>query len=152
MGANGLAVCSHPFERSIFMDAIALRLSPQQDLKAELDAFALAQNLEAACIVTCVGSLTQAVLRLAGASEGTVYNGRFEIVSLVGTLSKHGSHYHGAIADSTGHITGGHILRGCLIYTTAEIVIGILPNLSFQRTYDAATGYRELAIENKISK
>ncbi|NJO43650.1 MAG: DNA-binding protein [Cyanobacteria bacterium CRU_2_1] len=60
------------------MDAIALRLKPHQDLKAELDAFAIQHGLAAACIVTCVGSLSRAVLRLAAQSEATVYNDRFE--------------------------------------------------------------------------
>lgn len=129
------------------MMAIALRLSPQQDLKAELDALAIAQNLEAACILTCVGSLTRAVLRLAGQSEPTTYEGRFEIVSLVGLLSRHGAHYHMAIADPTGHTIGGHVLAGCQIYTTAEIVVGVMSQIRFRRELDPATGYRELAIE-----
>lgn len=129
------------------MMAIALRLLPQQDLKTELDTLAIAQNLEAACVLTCVGSLTRAVLRLAGQSEPTTYDGRFEIVSLVGLLSRHGSHYHMAIADDTGRTLGGHVLAGCQIYTTAEIVLGILPQARFVRELDPATGYRELAIE-----
>lgn len=129
------------------MMAIALRLLPQQDLKAELDALAIAQNLEAACILTCVGSLTRAVLRLAGQSEPATYDGQFEIVSLMGLLSQHGSHYHMAIADPTGRTLGGHVLTGCQIYTTAEIVIGILPHTRFSRELDPATGYRELSIE-----
>ena len=128
------------------MDAIALRLQPQQDLKAELDAFAVTHNLEAACIVTCVGSLTKAVLRLAGQAGGTTYTGKFEIVSLTGVMSRHGSHYHMAIADATGCVIGGHVLLGCSIYTTAEIVIGILPQLCFRRELDETTGYRELTI------
>ncbi|HEY9619948.1 MAG TPA: PPC domain-containing DNA-binding protein [Crinalium sp.] len=128
------------------MDTIAIRLEPQQDLKLELDAIARQRNFEAACIVTCVGSLTQAVLRLAGQDSGTAYHDRFEIVSLVGTFSQYGSHYHMAIADSTGRTMGGHVMQGCLVYTTAEIVIGILPNISFYRNYDATTGYRELVI------
>ena len=129
------------------MQAVALRLNPQQDLKIELDRFALTQNLEAACIVTCVGSLTKAVLRLANQPHETLYEGHFEIVSLTGILSRHGSHAHIAIADSTGQIYGGHLLQGCKIYTTAELIIGILPSLSFKREYDPLTGYRELRIE-----
>ena len=128
------------------MDAIALRLKPQQDLKLELDAFVRKQDLEAACILTCVGSLRQAVLRLANQSEATVYETMFEIVSLTGVMSKHGSHYHISIADQTGRTYGGHLLEGCLIYTTAEIVMGVLPHLSFRREYDAETGYKELSI------
>lgn len=128
------------------MDALAIRLKPQQDLKAELDQFVRKQSLSAACIVTCVGSLTQATLRHANQPNGTVYQGHFEIVSLTGVMSVHGSHYHIAIADSSGATTGGHLLEGCLIYTTAEIVIGVLPQLQFAREFDEATGFKELAI------
>lgn len=128
------------------MDTIALRLTPQQDLKAELDHLVRKQTIEAACILTCVGSLTKAILRLANQSQASIYKGQFEIVSLTGVMSRHGSHYHIAIADETGQTIGGHLLEGCLIYTTAEIVIGVLPNLSFRREYDAVTGYNELAI------
>lgn len=128
------------------MDAIALRLGPGQDLKIELDALAREKSLEAACVLTAVGSLTKAVLRLADQETATVYEGRFELVSLMGVLSRHGSHYHVAIADSSGHTLGGHLLEGCQTYTTAEIVIGVLPQISFQRAYDPATGYQELAI------
>lgn len=129
------------------IQAIALRLSPQQDLKAELEDYMQQQNLEAACILTCVGSLTQATLRHANQLSATVYSGHFEIVSLAGLMSKHGAHYHMAIADSRGQTIGGHLMKGCLIYTTAEIVIGVLPQLSFRREPDEATGFRELFIQ-----
>ena len=128
------------------MDAIALRLTPSQDLKQALDSFVQTQELEAACILTCVGSLTRAALRLAGQEETTVYEGKFEIVSLVGVMSRHGGHYHMAIADSTGRTMGGHVMEGCQIYTTAEIIIGVIPQVSFRREYDPATGYSELTI------
>ena len=128
------------------MNAIALRLKPQQDLRAELEAVVQQQAIEAACIVTCVGSLTKATLRLAAQSEATVFERKFEIVSLTGVMSRWGSHYHIAIADSTGQTIGGHLLSGSLIYTTAEIIIGVLPQFSFKRALDQATGYRELSI------
>ena len=134
------------------MNVIALKLNPQQDLKTELDTFMVHQNVEAACIVTCVGSLTQAVLRLAGRSEATLFNDRFEIVSLTGTMSLYGSHYHISIADGTGRTYGGHLLAGCLIYTTAEVVIGIISGLRFKRIYDVETGYKELSIEHVLAE
>jgi hypothetical protein len=37
-------------------------------------------------------------------------------------------------------------MDGCKVYTTAEIVIGIMPNCSFLRTFDPQTGYPELEI------
>ena len=131
------------------MDTIALRLTPQQDLRQELDQFVQQHTIEAACVLTCVGSLTQATLRLAGQAEFTIYKDKFEIVSLMGIASHYGSHYHIALADGNGRTIGGHVLKGCLIYTTAEVVLGILPNLQFKREYDAATGYNELAIYPK---
>ncbi|WAL59750.1 PPC domain-containing DNA-binding protein [Thermocoleostomius sinensis] len=130
------------------METTALRLKPQQDLKQELDRFVQDRSITAACVFTCVGSLTQATLRLAGQPQSTIYQEKFEIVSLTGLMSQTGSHYHIAIADSNGRTIGGHVLEGCLIYTTAEIVIGILPHFSFQREYDSNTGYRELTIDH----
>lgn len=129
------------------MDAIALRLRPQQDLIVELEAFIYRHKFEAACVLTCVGSLTTAVLRLASHDQATTYTGHFEIVSLTGMLSVHGLHCHIAIADSTGRTIGGHVLKGCQIYTTAELVLGILPHVSFRREADLETGYRELVIK-----
>ncbi|MGL1930873.1 MAG: DNA-binding protein [Desulfotalea sp.] len=127
---------------------IALRLKPGQDLKVELDTLVKAQNIEAACILTCVGSLTKAVLRYANQEEATEMNGHFEIVSLTGTFSKHGSHYHISIADGCGKTTGAHLLDGCRVYTTAEIVIGVLADVKFLRTLDVETGFPELEIKH----
>ncbi|HEY9630705.1 MAG TPA: PPC domain-containing DNA-binding protein [Coleofasciculaceae cyanobacterium] len=130
------------------MHTTALRLHPQQDLKTELENFVRVQGIEAACIITCVGSLTQAMLRFASQPEGTLLEGKFEILSLTGVMSRHGSHYHMAIADPTGLTLGGHVMPGCLIYTTAEIIIGVLPHLRFRRELDPLTTYRELAIDS----
>lgn len=126
--------------------AVALRLTPEQDLKTELDAYVQQHSLEAACILSGLGSLTQATLRHANQLSATVYSGYFEIVSLTGLMSMHGSHYHVTIADSRGQTIGGHLQTGCIIYTTAELVIGLLPQLSFRREPDQATGFRELSI------
>ncbi|MGF1460657.1 MAG: hypothetical protein ACFBSG_16730 [Leptolyngbyaceae cyanobacterium] len=37
-------------------------------------------------------------------------------------------------------------MPGCLIYTTAEIVVGVLSGVQFHRQIDEQTGYRELTI------
>ncbi|MEE4135944.1 MAG: PPC domain-containing DNA-binding protein [Desulforhopalus sp.] len=124
----------------------ALRLTPHQDLLLELAGFARSHKLSAACIVTCVGSLRRATLRFADRAEASVLEGRFEIVSLTGTFAEDGGHYHIGLADGEGRAFGGHLLPGCLIYTTAEIVLAELPELRFLRQPDPATGYDELAI------
>ena len=123
-----------------------LRLSPGDDLKQSLQDFTASQAIAAGCILTTVGSLRQASLRFAAQSSATILTGRFEIVSLVGTLSRQGLHLHLAIADEQGQTLGGHVMPGCLIYTTAEIVVGVLAGVEFQRRLDDQTGYRELAI------
>ncbi|MFN2355099.1 MAG: PPC domain-containing DNA-binding protein [Desulfopila sp.] len=130
------------------MDTFALRLRPGQDLKFELDRLVEKHEIEAACILTCVGSLPTAVLRFANRETSKKLEGHFEIVSLTGVLSRHGSHYHIAIADERGTSYGAHLLDGCTVYTTAEIVIGIIPHQAFLRTFDPLTGYKELEVSS----
>ncbi|MBH8559525.1 PPC domain-containing DNA-binding protein [Hymenobacter negativus] len=124
----------------------ALRLRPGDDLRQQLTAFVLANHIQAGTMLTCVGSLTVATLRLANQEGPSVYKGHFEIVSLVGTLSTNGSHLHLAVSDSTGRTIGGHLLDGCKVYTTAEIVLGELPQLEFRREKDDTFGYQELVV------
>ncbi|MEO0409047.1 MAG: PPC domain-containing DNA-binding protein [Cyanobacteria bacterium P01_A01_bin.135] len=130
------------------LQAIALRLTPQQDLKAELVRLTKAQSCSAGCILTCTGSLSTATLRFAGQPVGVRLQGHFEILSLSGTLSQEGCHLHLAIADKRGQTYGGHLMEGCLVYTTVELVVGLLPQLQFHRTPDQATGYAELQIQS----
>ena len=78
----------------------ALRLSPGQEVKSALFEYCRRNSIEAACILTCVGSLSKAHLRYAYSayrepnmeewSKGQVVDGQFEILSLVGTVSDEG--------------------------------------------------------------
>lgn len=133
------------------MTTVALRLGPGQDLKAELEAFVKRNNLAAVSVLTCVGSLTKVPLRYANQEGYDVLTGHFEIVSLAGMLSaQSGSHLHLAVADSTGRTVGGHFGDGSAVYTTAEILLGILPGYQFTREPDPKSGYRELVIRKKV--
>ena len=125
------------------------RLSPGDDLKESLQAFANEQHIDAAYVAACVGSLNKASFRLADRDNTTVLDGPFEIVSLTGTISQNGSHLHIAISDSDEKTMGGHLMEGSPIFTTAEIVIGVLNELIFERRNDSATGYKELFISRK---
>jgi uncharacterized protein len=131
------------------MKTYAFRLKPGQDLKQEIEAFLKTHNLKAAAIVTCVGSLTDADIRFANQPEGSKMTGHFEIVSLTGVLSVNGSHIHISISDETGKTIGGHLMTGCKIYTTAEIVIAELSDLEFKRELDHTFGYKELVVYPK---
>lgn len=132
------------------MKIFATRLKPNQDLKESLKDFVEQNNIQAGFILTAVGSLQQATIRFASQDNYQVFNEQFEIVSLVGTLSIHGIHLHISISDKNGKTIGGHLVDGCIIYTTAEIVMGTSEEFMFMRTVDENTGYQELDIKPTI--
>ncbi|NJN85022.1 MAG: DNA-binding protein [Leptolyngbyaceae cyanobacterium SL_7_1] len=128
------------------MKTFALRLHPGDDLRLCLKQFAQDYALQAGCVLSAIGSLKQATLRFSNQPEGRIIHDMFEVISLAGTLSIHGVHLHMAIADNQGSVLGGHLMEGCLIYTTAEIVIGELEGVMFERAIDRQTGFLELNI------
>ncbi len=131
---------------SLSLRTIAARLTPGVDLRDAVERLAHDHQVEAGCVISAVGSLRSATLRLAGAEAVSKFNGPFEIVSLSGTLSADGPHLHISIAGPDGKMIGGHLANGCLVYTTVEIVIADLAGVRFAREPDAATGYKELNI------
>lgn len=128
------------------MKTYAIRLHPGEDIKSALKAFTLENHIKAGAIVTVVGSLTQASLRYAGQSEAAFIKTDMEILALVGTLCPDGPHLHLTVADGEGKTLGGHVMDGCIIRTTAEIVISDIPGITFTRQRDSRTGYDELVI------
>jgi len=128
------------------MKVIPLRLPPGADLRRALEAWMGEREEQAGCLISAVGSLSVAQLRLAGATQATAIHGELEILSLSGTLSPDGAHLHIAVADSRGEVLGGHLCAGSLVRTTAELVIGLLPEWRFSRQLDPATGFAELRI------
>lgn len=129
----------------------AFRLKPGEDLKTAIENFVKAAKVKAGWIATCVGSLTEYNIRFANQEKAYCDKGHFEIVSLVGTVSVNGLHLHISLADSTGKTIGGHLMEGCTIYTTAEIVIGASESLEFIRAKDGTTPWAELQV-NSIRK
>lgn len=131
---------------------LACRLLPGDNLVAGLRAVFDAADTQAMALVTCVGSLQRVELRHADRDRATVYEGRFEILSLVGTLDARGQHLHLSIADGDGAVFGGHLMpEGSEIYTTAEIVVAALDDLQFDRQPCPLSGYRELTITPRRS-
>jgi predicted DNA-binding protein with PD1-like motif len=128
------------------MEVIPLRLQPGDDLRQAPETWMGEQQEQAGCVISAVGSLSVAQLRLAGAAEATTIHGELEILSLSGTLSADGAHPHIAIADNSGAVLGGHLCAGSLVRTTAELVLGLLQEWRFWRELDPATGYPELRI------
>jgi predicted DNA-binding protein with PD1-like motif len=131
------------------MRTIVMRLRTGADLKGELLALAARECIRAGWVLTCVGSLSTARLRLAGGAEHATWQGPLEIVALTGTLSQDGGHLHLAVADSQGRSFGGHLAEGCTVRTTAEVVLAADDRLAFGREHDPATGYDELVVHER---
>jgi uncharacterized protein len=129
------------------MKTHTFRLKPQQDLFDSIEDYVKQNKIEAGCILSSVGSLTHATLRLANREYYNEYEGHFEIVSITGTVSIHGSHLHIAISDGDGATIGGHLVNGCKIYTTAEIVLLELEDVVYKRElFENDSGYEELVV------
>lgn len=128
------------------MQNYTFRLTPGQDLFESIQAFAMEQHVEAGCILSGVGSLSHAAIRLANREYISEYQGPFEIVSITGTVSVHGSHLHISISDGDGRTIGGHFEVGCKIYTTAEIVIAVFRDSIYKREFAEDSGYEELVV------
>lgn len=128
------------------MENYTFRLTPQQDLLDSIQSFAEEKKIEAGCVLSGVGSLTHVVLRLANRETLSNYQGHFEIVSITGTVSIHGSHLHISISDGDGKTLGGHLVSGCKIYTTAEIVLLGFTAVAYKREFAQDSGYEELVV------
>jgi uncharacterized protein len=133
---NTKNITAHPF-----------RLKPGQDLRKSIEDYVKENDIKAGWVATCVGSLTNYNIRFANQKDGSTGTGYFEIVSLTGTVSTNGSHIHISISDSTGRTIGGHLLQGCVVYTTAEIVLQSSPSFIFKREKDGSTPWEELQVE-----
>ncbi len=133
------------------MKQITFRLKPGQLLKEEIEKRAKEKDIKAGVLLSIVGALENAVLRMAGSeSDNQVikeWNEPFEIVSGTGTISKEGCHIHVSLSNRKGNVIGGHLKDGCIVKYTAEIVVGIFEDVSYRRIYDKDTGFKELDIE-----
>ena len=122
------------------------RLKAGQDLFDSISLFLQENQVQAGCILSGVGSLTHVALRFANQENHANFEGYFEIVSITGTVSIHGSHLHLSVSNEEGTTIGGHLDLGCKIYTTAEIVIAAFEDVVYKREYAQDSGYEELVI------
>jgi uncharacterized protein len=123
------------------------RLRPGDDLLGSIRAYVKENHIQAAVLLSSVGSLTQASIRYANQPEAHMHTGHFEIVSITGTVEEGGEHIHLSIATGQGTMIGGHLMTGCKIYTTSEVTLGELVGVRFARETDKeGSGWDELKI------
>ena len=129
-----------------------LRLHPGDDLRRALEVAVAARGASAAFVMAGIGSLRQACVRLAGAGTALRIDADVELLSLSGTVGAGGSHLHLSIAGPDGAVCGGHAAYGCLVRTTAEVLLALLPGWRFTRAVDPATGYAELVARRRTPR
>jgi uncharacterized protein len=123
-----------------------LRLRPGEDLRDALVAHLKQASCSAAFVVAGMGSLARISLRRAGAAHADIIDGTYELLTLSGSLHPEGAHLHAVVADAAGVVSGGHVTAGCIVRTTAEVLVVALPGFTLGRALDETTGYRELTI------
>lgn len=123
-----------------------IRLSPGDDLRLTIVGVLAQFNVSAAFVLQGIGSLGVAQLRYAGAESPTELRGDLEILTLAGSVSPDGAHLHMSVSDAHGQVFGGHVAAGCIVRTTAELLLALLPEHRFSREPDPQTGYAELKI------
>lgn len=128
------------------MDALPLRIPAGADLRAALEAVPALHGAGAAFVVQGIGSLSVARLRYAGRPDLAELRGDLEILTLGGSLGADGAHLHMSVSDAEGRVSGGHVGPGCVVRTTAEVLVALLPAHRFSREHDPATGYKELFV------
>jgi len=128
------------------MQTLPVRLVPGDDLRAALETIARDQAMGAAFVMQGIGSLSAANLRYAGIDQPTLLTGDLEILTLAGSLCADGAHLHMAVSNAEGRVYGGHVAAGCIVRTTAEILLVRLNGVRFSRELDPRTGFPELSI------
>jgi len=130
------------------MRTLPVRLRPQQDLRGTLQSVLAEHQAGAGFVLQGIGSLSKARVRFAGISEPTELHGDLEILTLAGSLSPDGVHLHISVSDAEGRVLGGHVAPGCIVRTTAEILVALLPDHAFSCAPDPASGWDELVIRD----
>lgn len=128
------------------MKTHCMRLTEGQDIKEEINRFCTDNNIDAAVVLSSVGCVKYAVLRDAGGKDYHTIDENMEIMSINGTISKHRTHLHISFSKKDLSVIGGHMMEGCMVNTTCELVILEISKTVFNSKFDFSTGYEEIDI------
>lgn len=126
------------------MKIICKRLRRGDDLLQSIRELAREHHIGAGVVLSAVGCISSGVVRDAGGVTLRKIAAPCEIVSLNGTVSEARCHLHIALSKEDLSTVGGHLVEGCIINTTCELVLGILDSWRIGTEFDTETGYDEL--------
>ena len=131
------------------MKTLCIRLRRGDDLLAGIRSVAVRENIAAAVVLSAVGCVSRACVRDAGGVKLREIPEPCEIVSLNGTVSQSRCHLHIALSKEDLSTVGGHLVEGCIVNTTCELVLGLLDGWRFGTEQDAQTGYDEIVFQRE---
>ena len=128
-----------------FDNTIAARIDRGEEILEELKKIALAEDIRLAHIsaLGAVGDFTVGVFHTAEKQyHARRFTGDWEIVSLVGNITRmdgeYYAHLHMSAGGADGSVVGGHLNRA-LVSATCEMFITILDG-TVERRFDGDTG------------
>jgi predicted DNA-binding protein with PD1-like motif len=134
------------------MKTLPIRLKPGDDVRRTLETAVAGTGCSAAFVIAGIGSLCEARMRYAGAADARTLTEALEILTLAGTIAGDGaSHLHASLARANGEVFGGHVAHGCIVRTTAEVLVALFDDWDFVRAPDALTGYDELVVRRNAA-
>ena len=128
---------------------ICKRLQRGDDLLIEIKKIAKEEKLKAAVVLSSVGCVSKLRIRDAGGINIRELNENCEILSLNGTISSERSHLHIAFSKEDLSVIGGHLVEGCIINTTCELIIQEIIGWQYETFNDSETGYKEIVFVKK---
>ena len=126
------------------MKCHCVRLRRGDDLMLSIKEICKEKNISAGVVLSAVGCISEGRVRDASGVTIRDITQHCEIVSLNGTVSVKRCHLHIALSKEDLSTVGGHLVEGCIINTTCELVIGILDGWEIDKEFDEETGYHEL--------
>lgn len=130
------------------MNTFCVRLHRGDDLLCCIEKLARQNHIKAGVMLSAVGCLTEAKVRNAGGRDIDTIPDPCEIVSLMGTVSEERCHLHISLSLEDLYTVGGHLVNGCIVNTTCELVVASLDGWEFTAEDDPATGYDEIVMKH----
>ena len=131
------------------MRIVCKRLHRGADLLRSVKALAAEEHIRAGVVLSAVGCIQHGKVRDASGVTIREIPEPCEIVSLNGTVSEKRCHLHIALSGEDLSTVGGHLVEGCIINTTCELVIGVADGWKIDTEFDGETGYDELIFREK---
>ena len=131
------------------MKCHCIRLRRGEDLMLSIKEICKEKKIAAGVVLSAVGCISEGRVRDASGVTIRDITEHCEIVSLNGTVSEARCHLHISLSREDLSTIGGHLVSGCIVNTTCELVIAELPGIQFGVEEDSETGYDELIFQEK---